>query len=182
MARIEGVQSLLAQLTEVGSAVESKQTIEIARKSWDIVRDEIRSNALNAGLVFTGLLIDPKTILTHAGKSKNENGTIIFAEAGVFKDDSAMSRFGLNPKTDIPRGMVAYWLEFGTQEHYNIKGLRARKTPVTEGDKGSRGAATTAGIKPTKFISRAFDAKSDFAFNAFREDLGLLIDKAANKK
>lgn len=180
MARIEGVESLIAQLTEIGSAVQSEQTVEIARKSWDIVRDEIRANAISAGHVFTGLLIDPKTILTNAGKSKNASGTIIFAEAGVFKDDSAMARFGLNPKTDIPRGMVAYWLEFGTQEHYNIKGLRARKTPVTEGDKGSRGASTTAAIKPTKFISRAFDAKADLAFNVFRQDMGLLIDKAAN--
>lgn len=170
---VKGVKDLVAQLTELSALVDEKEIIEDAEKSWSIIRDQIRLNAAAAGFHDTGLLLDPRTILVHAGKGSG--GNIIFAEAGVFKDDSAMSAYGLNPKKDMPRGMVAYWLEYGTRDHY--VGQRADVAQERAQNRQGKSPSMIRGIKPSKFISRAFDLKNQEAFDDFSRRLGERIDK-----
>ncbi len=181
MAKTVGLQDFFVQLNDLVDAVDSEKTVKVAKEAWDIVGDQIRANALGADLVLTGLLVDPRTILTHAGFTNHDGKRGIFAEAGVFKSDSVMGSYphpSLNrnrsAKSDIPPAMVAYWLEFGVQPHYTIKGIRARKNPVD----AAVGVSFHQGIAPIPFISSAYDSTSDKALQHLESGLGDLIDKA----
>lgn len=180
MAKTLGLKDYHIQLNKLVEQLSSDEVIKAAEESWSIIGDQIRQNAVSNNFVLTGLLIDPRTILTHAGVTNRDGKKGFFAEAGVFKDDSAMASYphpsldrARNPKSDIPSATVAYWLEFGVQPHYTVQGIRARKVkPDAKSGVGFHG-----GIKPTPFISSAYDTKLEDAHDHLSKSLGALIDR-----
>ena len=181
MAKVTGLKDYFVQLDSIVNSLSSDLVIEVAQESWSIIGDQIRTNAIALDLVLTGLLVDPKTILTHAGVTNRDGKKGLFAEAGVFKDDSAMSSYrhpsinrNRNPKTDIPSATAAYWLEFGVQPHYTYPRSNTRKTPVDE----RSGVKFHPGVTQRPFISKAYDEKIDEAYAKLSKGLGELIDRA----
>lgn len=181
MAKSSGISGYTVQLNNLVSEIQSEKVVEIADKAWTVIGDQIRINAIGINAVLTGLLIDPRTILTHAGVTNREGNKGFFAEAGVFKDDNAMGSYphpslnrNRNPKSDIPSATVAYWLEFGVQPHYLIKGVRARKYKVD----GDSGVPYHKGVTARPFISKAYDQKLDQAYNILSKGLDDLIRNA----
>ena len=146
-----GMKGFFAALDNVANVLSSDEVGQIAHESWDIVTEQIRDNAASNGFFDTGLLQSRDTILTNSGVVKGrDGGAYVYAEAGVFKDDSAMLSFGVDPIKDIPRAQVAYWLEYGTLDHF--VGLETTGEPVK-------------GIKPSYFMTSAYDAKNEQAFS-----------------
>lgn len=180
----KGIKDWVAQMSKLSDAITSEQLVDVARDAWGVVRDQIEVNARVSFNTFTGTMFDPRSIIVNAGSTNKDKSRFVFAEAGVFRDDAAMAQHGLNPQKDMPRSMVAWWLEFGTQAHYTYKGVRARKMGVNAEHSnmlrpsGQKGDSITQGIKPTYFISKAFDMKADQAFQQLETKLGELIDRA----
>lgn len=174
-----GLKALEAQLDDLTGVLTGPQMVEAAEQAWNTVRNQIDANAASEGFFDTGLLLDPATIITVAGM---DNEGRVYADAGVFKHDATMIKYGFDPKTDIPRAQVAYWLEFGTQAHYTRKGVRAQRLDRDTGGTlpGDRPGDNllTEGIKPSKFMSRAFDTASDNAYRQFTENVDKLVEKA----
>lgn len=181
MATVTGLKDYFVELDAIVNSLESEKVVDAVIESWSVIGDQIRNNAISQGLILTGLLVDPKTILTHAGLTNRDGKKGVFAEAGVFKDDSAMSAHkhpnlgrNRNPKSDIPSPTVAYWLEFGVQPHFTYPRTTTRKTPVNE----KAGVKFHPGVSPKPFISRAYDEKIGVANAVLSKKLGELIDEA----
>lgn len=180
MIQTDGLNQLLNDLDYMKTAIESNEFVQAIEKEWSIVTNKIRDNAASSFNVKTGLLLDSKSIITHAGVTFDQDAPFIFAEAGVFKSDSSMTERGLNAQKDIPASMYAYWLEFGTRDHYNQKGIKmahpSRSGGVSAGELKS--LKMTQGIEPTYFISRAHDEVADIAYDGIVARIGEMIDKA----
>lgn len=184
MADIEGEEAFFAQLTALARIVEEPEFVKGVNNAWSIVTNQILDNALIEFEVRTGLLFDPQTILTNTGITYTNGTPYVYSEAGVFKDDSAMTTRGLDASKDIPAATYAYWLEYGTQPHYNESGVKAkhpkRSGGVSPGEgfnKDTDEMKVTAGIQPSFFISRAYDTMRDKAYDLIQKDINVRIDK-----
>lgn len=184
---IEGMDVYMKQLERLKNVPKQQEVLTVIEQGWSIVTEQIRSNAISEFNFNTGLLFDTKTILTNVGRA-GEDGNYIYAEAGVFRDDSAMGARGLT-RSDIPAPMYAHWLEFGTDAHHVEKDWRRKKTSGqdhTFSVARKRGYSETApvasqrsGIRATYFISKASDSKQEQANTFIVNGLNQLIDEVA---
>lgn len=181
------MEQYLKQLEGLKDVATNEEIVNVVSSGWDIVTNQIRSNA-SQFQVHTGLLISDKSILTNAGRAESNPG-FIYAEAGVFRNDSEMSALGVTSK-DIPAPMYAHWLEFGTQPHHVEKDWRRSKrdgsdhrfdTATKRGYSESHSKSIKTqkgGIRATYFISRASDTKSEAANAYIADGINLLMDEA----
>jgi hypothetical protein len=178
-----GMEEFNEDINNLLRMVSSKEVVDAVDDGWSIVTDQMVTNIASFGtkgdLIDTGLMINNKSSLTNSGMTFNNGYPYTYAESGIFKSDSAMAVFGKNASKDIPAPLYAFWLEFGTQPHsleigdkaYNSKRSNSKSKDVNDSDQ------VTAGIPATNFISKAFDMKSEVAFDRIEYNLGKLMDK-----
>lgn len=184
MAKVKGLEGFLGQMDNLANIGETQELKDAVGKAWSLVTDKIRENARSSFVMQTGLLIDPNVIKTITGIEERDGKKVLIAQAGVFSDIGVMSSYphpnlnrNRNPK-DIPPANIAWFLEFGVQPHYLYKDVRARKTPVSAEAMEQKKKGIHPGIKPTPFISNAFDETYEAALADFTKELEKLIKQA----
>ena len=130
------------------------------------MRQKIRS----LGHVDTGLLDD--SVKTRVTFPKKRTWADVVASTGIFKMNSLMRQFGLDPKKDMPPTVYGWWLEHGTQPHRTGSGSNVSSAS----NQGS--GLMHPGIPAKPFIRPAFDSQLTSTISIQKTVLAGEIDKA----
>jgi len=156
--QLTGLDAILEELNGLGANIKeaAKKSIESSLKD---IENNMKSNArlaLNKGY--------SQGVMVNSISSKvtiNEDG-LIFASVGVFNMSNKTGSSGRRMNAAV----LAFWHEHGVQPHSTSTG--AKKI-----DESGQGKQQHRGLKPTPFLSSAFDSGAV----AIQEDLKKALNK-----
>ena len=167
--RYDGFDELEKQIASLDLLTQKRVQRKTLRESSKPIESAMHQNVRSQGHVDSGVL--DESIKTRVSFPKNSNYATAVASIGVFKLNNVMAKAGMDPKKDMPRTMVAYWLEHGVQPHYTGKGSNA--------DRGNRDSGQKhPGIPAQPFIRPAFDQRVDSTLILQKSILAKEIDRA----
>lgn len=170
---VDGLQELEKQLKLLDNISQKKVLRKATRESAKPIQKKIEQNVSSMGHVDTGLLSE--SIKTRVSFPKNRTWADVVASVGIFKLNSLMRQFGLDPKKDMPPTVYGWWLEHGTQPHRTGSG--ANVSSSKNQDKG----LMHPGIQAKPFIRPAFDTQLNSTVGIQKNILSQEIDKAIAK-
>ncbi len=168
---IDGLDELEKQLANLDVLAQKRVLRKTARESAKPIEQSMHKNIQSSGHFDTGLL--EESIKTRVSIPKRRKWADVVASIGIFKLNSLMVKFGLDPKKDMPPTVYGWWLEHGTQPHKTGKGSKAGK----EGGTG----ISHPGIPAKPFMRPAFDQKLNSTLAIQKSILSKEIDKALKK-
>ena len=148
---MDGLKALDEQLRFLDFKQQKTVLRKTSRESAKPVQQAMKQKINSLGHVDSGLLLE--SVKTRVTFPKNPRWADVVASVGIFKDNSMMRRFGLNPAKDMPPTVYGYWLEHGVQPHRT--GLRSN---VSSGRNIGTGLMHP-GIPARPFIRPSFDAR-----------------------
>ena len=169
---VDGLKELEKQLKYLDNLTQKKVLRKATRESAKPIQQKIEQNVSSMGHVDTGLLSE--SIKTRVSFPKNRTWADVVASVGIFKLNSLMRQFGLDPKKDMPPTVYGWWLEHGTQPHKTGSGSSVR------GDRQDKGLMHP-GIQAKPFIRPAFDTQLNSTVGIQKNVLSKEIDKAIQK-
>ncbi|WP_299733850.1 HK97 gp10 family phage protein [uncultured Endozoicomonas sp.] len=170
---VDGLAELEKQLKQLDLVAQKKVLRKATRESAKPIQKKIEQNVSAMGHVDTGLLAE--SIKTRVSFPKRRTWADVVASVGVFKLNSLMRQFGLDPKKDMPPTVYGWWLEHGTQPHRTGSGAKA--STGKNQDKG----LMHPGILAKPFIRPAFDSQLTSTVGIQKNVLAKEIDKALKK-
>ena len=170
---VDGLIELDKQLKQLDLVGQKRVLRKATRESAKPVQKKIEQNVSSMGHVDTGLLSE--SIKTRVSFPKKRTWADVVASVGVFKLNSLMRQFGLDPKKDMPPTVYGWWLEHGTQPHKTGSG--AKTSSGKNQDKG----LMHPGVQAKPFIRPAFDSQLNSTVSIQKDVLAKEIDKALRK-
>lgn len=169
----DGLRELDNQMQSL-SLIAQKQVLRKAtRESAKPILRKMEQNVASLGHVDTGLL--KESLKTRITFPKKRTFADVVASIGIFKLNSLMRQFGLNPMKDMPPTVYGYWLEYGVQPHRTGSGSNVSSA----GNHGS--GLMHPGIPARPFIRTAFDSQLTSTLGIQKTVLTKEIDKALRK-
>lgn len=169
-ANMVGFAELDAAFDELGNFVEDDVVMhEILEPAGFLLAEAMRQNIQGYSAIDTGALYE--STFHHVYSINGEDCSYGF-NAGTYKtglyDVTKGNVGGKKPPTEAT---VGYWLEYGTQPHYTGSGSNMDV-------KNREGTGLfNNGIKPRPYVSTAWNAKRETAYQTVAKGLGKEIDK-----